>query len=179
MKAQKEYSKFLSLILRHQPEIINIQLTYDGWADIDELIEKSKTKNIFLSHELIKEISDKSDKQRFKISDDRKRIRANQGHSIKVDVGLKKQNPPEILFHGTATRFIESIKEHGLVPGSRQFVHLSKDEETAIKVGARHGKAIVLTIESGKMHHNGFEFFLSENNVWLAKKIPREYINFK
>jgi len=178
MKSQKEQSKFLSLVLRHQPEAIGLTLSSDGWADINELITKSNRHGFAFSVESIADIVATSDKQRFKLSEDKKKIRANQGHSIHVDVGLAKKAPPEILFHGTATRFLESIKNQGLIPGSRQYVHLSIDKETAIKVGKRHGSPVVFEIKSGKMQEEGFEFFVSENNVWLTKHVPPDFINF-
>ena len=178
MKSQKEHSKFLSLILRHQPEVIGINLTSDGWADIDDLIERAKNHGFNFSRAYIYTIAEESDKQRFKISDDGHKIRANQGHSINVDVGLSKKTPPAQLFHGTATRFVDSIKEKGILAGNRQYVHLSSDSETAVKVGKRHGTPQVLVIKSEKMHQAGFEFFLSENNVWLTEKVPAEFIIF-
>jgi len=178
MKSLKEHSKFLSLILRHQPEVINIKLTDDGWANIEELIAKANGQGFNFSFESIINIVATSDKQRFKLSDDQRNIRANQGHSINVDVGLKQKAPPEKLFHGTASKFIDSIQKQGLIAGSRQYVHLSSDKETAVKVGKRHGSPTVLLIESGKMQQAGFEFFLSENNVWLTRNVPSEYINF-
>ena len=178
MKSQKEHSKFLSLVLRHQPEVINIKLTDDGWADVNELITKANNHGFDFSCASIADIVATSEKQRFKLSDDKKRIRANQGHSINVDIGLIQKTPPDKLFHGTAIRFIDSIQKQGLIAGSRQYVHLSSDEETAVKVGERHGSPKVLLIKSGKMHQAGFEFFLSENNVWLTKNVPSEYINF-
>ena len=178
MKSQKEHSKFLSLVLRHHPEVINITLSDDGWADIGEFIAKANNRGFNFSYASISEIVATSDKQRFKLSDDGEKIRANQGHSINVDIGLAKKSPPEKLFHGTATKFVESIKKQGLIAGNRQYVHLSSDEETAIKVGKRHGSPIVLLIESGKMQQAGFEFFLSENQVWLTKQVPSEYIVF-
>lgn len=177
MKSSKENSKFLSLVLRHQPEVIGITLSQDGWADIDELIEKSRRKNVVLTHDSIMEIVTTSDKQRFKVSEDGGRIRANQGHSVSVDVGLSEQVPPETLFHGTADRFIVSIREEGLRPGSRQHVHLSVDQATAMKVGARHGKPIVLIIRSGVMHRDGSRFFRSENGVWLVQHVPVKYLD--
>lgn len=178
MKSQKEQSKYLSLVLRHQPEAIGLTLSNDGWADINELIAKSNRLGFAFSVESIADIVATNDKQRFKLSEDKKKIRANQGHSIHVDVGLAKKAPPEILFHGTATRFLESIKDQGLIPGSRQYVHLSIDKETAIKVGKRHGSPVVFEIKSGKMQEEGFEFFVSENNVWLTKHVPPDFINF-
>ena len=116
------------------------------------------------------------DKQRYKFNDDYTKIRANQGHSISVDVELQEAMPPALLYHGTAARFIQAIRNDGLISKSRLYVHLSKDAETAVKVGGRHGKAAVLTIDSAGMYENGYKFFLSDNNVWLTKAIPAAYI---
>lgn len=170
-------SKFLSYILRHQPETIAITLDSDGWADIDVLITHSNQYSEFLSRELIKEIVSNSDKKRFTISDDGLKIRAAQGHSTKqVKINHAEKIPPEFLYHGTATRFIDSIKEQGLISGSRHYVHLSADEKTAILVGQRHGKPIVLKIKALMMYHRGFKFYLAENGVWLTKQVPTQFL---
>jgi len=168
-------SKFLSLILRHKPQTIGLKLDAHGWADIDEIILKSK--NIKLNREIIDEVVSKDNKQRFIIEDDK--IRANQGHSIEVDLELKAITPPDILYHGTATRFLESIMKTGLSKQNRQYVHLSKDIKTAIAVGKRHGKVIVLEVDSKRMIRDGYEFYLSENGVWLTKSVPVGYLREK
>lgn len=175
---QKAVSKFLSFVLRHCPEDIGLELDTEGWTLISELIDKAQPK-MTLSLELIEQVVSSSDKQRFKISDDGLKIRANQGHSIKVDLKLTAKEPPSELFHGTATRFLDSIKKEGLKPGQRHHVHLSTDVETAISVGKRYGKPMILEIDSGSMRQQGYEFFLSENNVWLVGEVPPEFIKTK
>jgi putative RNA 2'-phosphotransferase len=169
-------SKFLSLVLRHKPEQIGIILDEAGWASVEELIQKASTIGFQLTPELIAEVVAKNDKQRFSLSPDGNRIRANQGHSIPVNLKLEPVEPPEVLFHGTATRFLGSILKNGLHPGSRQHVHLSPDEATAVKVGQRHGKPVVLIIDSSSMHNDGHVFYRSENNVWLTLHVPIKYI---
>jgi putative RNA 2'-phosphotransferase len=169
-------SKFLSLVLRHKPEAIGLTLAANGWADVDELITRANQQGKRLTRPLLEEIVATNDKKRFAFSADGTKIRASQGHSVTVDLELKPQTPPETLFHGTATRFLDGIKQQGLLPGSRQHVHLSLDEETAIKVGQRHGKPIILRIRSGEMHRSGREFFLSENGVWLTASVPPEFL---
>lgn len=169
----EDVSKFLSFVLRHKPEAIGLVLDSEGWAIINEIIEKSDFK---LSKELIAEIVETSNKKRFTISEDGLRIRANQGHSINVDIGLKVVEPPQFLYHGTATRFLSSIRREGLNPGQRQHVHLTQDRNTALLVGKRYGEPVVLKIETGKMYQQKKEFYLSENGVWLTKEVPAEYI---
>jgi len=168
----KNVSKFLSLLLRHKPETIGLNLDENGWADIDELISKSK--EIALTRALIDEVVADSDKQRFIIESDR--IRANQGHSIVVDLEFKAVCPPDKLYHGTATRFLDSIMQGGLTKQQRLHVHLSKDIETATAVGKRHGKVVILEVNSKKMFEDGYEFYLSENGVWLTDVVPVEYL---
>jgi putative RNA 2'-phosphotransferase len=171
-------SKFLSLVLRHKPETIGLSLDQGGWAQVNELLSAAKRAGVPLNEEILRQVVEQNDKQRFTFSEDHWKIRANQGHSIAVDLGLEPLIPPELLFHGTAIRFIESIKQKGLLPGSRRQVHLSPDERTAVKVGQRHGKPIVLTIQTGRMHKSGFQFYRSANLVWLTDKVPIEYIIF-
>lgn len=171
-------SKFLSLILRHKPEVIGLQLDAHGWANIDELVGKARASDRAsgLDHSIIRSVVDTSDKRRFVISEDGQRIRANQGHSVDIDLQLKPLAPPERLYHGTATQFVDSILCEGLKPKKRQYVHLSTDIETATSVGQRHGKPIILTINARLMHDQGFEFFLSDNDIWLTKEIPVEFV---
>jgi putative RNA 2'-phosphotransferase len=169
-------SKFLSLVLRHQPQKIGLSLDEFGWAKISELIACAKRSGTQLSEELIAEVVRDNDKQRFKLSEDKTKIRANQGHSVQVNLELKPVKPPEMLYHGTADRFVSSILKHGLRKGKRQYVHLSKDRQTATRVGTRHGTPVVLVIHSGKMYDQGLKFFLSENKVWLTAHVPPEYI---
>ena len=167
-------SKLLSYVLRHKPEAIGLTLDKEGWASLDELIEKSK--KVKLSRDTISQIVRHSDKQRFIISEDGDYIRANQGHSIKVDLGLAPTSPPDLLFHGTATRFWETIQGQGLKKMNRHHVHLSKDEDTAAKVGSRHGKLKILIIDSLAMSKAGHVFYVSENGVWLTDHVPPEFI---
>jgi putative RNA 2'-phosphotransferase len=173
-------SKFLSLILRHSPETIHLNMDKNGWANIDELIANdNKYKKMYLSTELIKTIVETNDKQRFILSDDGKKIRANQGHSIQIDLELECKIPPDILYHGTTDRFLDSILKDGLKPMSRQYVHLSQSEETALTVGKRHGKPVVLCIMAKIMYDEGIKFYLSKNNVWLVDNVPVKYIKLK
>lgn len=161
-------SKFLSFILRHKPDAIGLTLDPEGWANIDELIAKA---DIPLDFDTLREVVASSEKKRFAISADGLSIRANQGHSIEVNLGLEPVEPPELLYHGTATRFLDSIKAQGLLPQNRQYVHLSEDIETATKVGQRHGKPVVLTIPALQMHQKGHQFFQAKNGVWLTGPI--------
>jgi putative RNA 2'-phosphotransferase len=177
-KAFESKSKFLSLILRHKPEEIGLILDPEGWADLDELIRLANAKGNALTRELVREIVASNDKQRFALSPDGLRIRANQGHSVHVDLKLEPQPPPDILFHGTATRFVASILEAGLRPGSRQHVHLSAGEDTAINVGSRHGKPVVLKVRAADMVRDGHRFYRSANGVWLTDLVPPGYLDY-
>jgi putative RNA 2'-phosphotransferase len=171
-------SKFLSLVLRHKPETIDLSLDENGWADVDQLLYLANQKQTPLTLEILEEIVLTNEKKRFAFSENKSKIRANQGHSIDVDLALISQQPPQELFHGTATRFLESIRDRGLISGSRQHVHLSLDKNTAIQVGKRHGKPVVLTISAEAMNREGFVFFRSENGVWLTENVPIEFIKF-
>lgn len=176
MKNSKESkSKFISLVLRHHPEAAYIQLDAHGWADVEQLLAGMRKTGRKINKAELEEIVRTDEKQRYSFNEDKTLIRANQGHSISVDVGLKEQEPPEYLYHGTAVGFYESIQKQGLRPMSRLYVHLSKDIETAVNVGKRHGKPIVLRIHSGVMYRDGVSFYLSENNVWLTKKVEPKY----
>ncbi len=178
---EKAISQYLSFILRHKPEEIDLTLDREGWANIEDLISKSQlVKNVALDEEIIKSIVSNSDKKRFQISDEGKCIRAVQGHSTtSVDITLKKLVPPISLYHGTAQGFIDSIKEQGLISKERQYVHLTENKDTALSVGARYGKPHTLVIHALEMHKNGFEFFQAENGVWLVKHVPIEFITFQ
>lgn len=171
-----EISKYLSYILRHKPEIIKLKLDKEGWGDIQYIIDNSEMK---LSYDIIKEIVDTNDKQRFSISEDGTKIRANQGHTIKnVNIHFKKSIPPTILYHGTKEEFISSIMKKGLLSMERQYVHLSNDIETAKKVGDRRkSKTIILSIDAKQMLADGIEFYISDNNVWLVKEVNKKYID--
>jgi len=170
-------SKFLSLVLRHRPEKIGVSLDSQGWLDIDVLIENSNAQSTRLTRELILEVVANNDKKRFAISEDGKRIRANQGHSIEtIELCLDARVPPEVLYHGTITSFLPPIQKEGLLKMQRNHVHLSADVETAEIVGQRRGKPIVLQIDAQEMHQQGFEFFLSANHVWLTEQVPPDFI---
>jgi putative RNA 2'-phosphotransferase len=176
---EEKISKLLSLVLRHKPEHIGITLDSNGWASIDELIRKvNQTQNEFeLTPALLKRIVMTCDKQRFVFSEDFRSIRANQGHSIKVDLELKSHTPPEYLYHGTAERFIKKIELSGLTSMERHHVHLTEHMETAKSVGQRYGKPVLLKIKARLMHQNGYTFFLTDNDVWLTDSVPVEYID--
>ena len=171
----KRISKFLSLVLRHKPQAIDLHLDENGWADTNELLNKMATRGKTITLDQLQYVVTNNDKQRFTFNDDQTKIRANQGHSIDIQLNLEAQTPPEMLYHGTATRFLDAIFEKGLIKGKRQHVHLSSDIETATKVGKRHGKLAILVVQSGKMYEAGFEFYLSKNEVWLTDHIPSEY----
>ena len=173
--AKNTVSKFLSLILRHRPEAIGITLDEHGWADVSELIE-GVSKTHHLDMQTLEEIVRSDSKQRYSFSEDKRLIRANQGHSIPVDVELDRLDPPDILFHVTGKKYMKSIEKEGLLPKGRLYVHLSKDTKTAKTVGARHGTPIVYKVRAGAMARDGYEFFLSKNGVWLTKKVPVEYL---
>lgn len=174
----KSLSKFLSLVLRHKPEVIGVQLDDAGWIDVDVLLTACATHGKPLSREQLALIVETSDKQRFAFNEDRSRIRANQGHSVDVDLGYRAQTPPQHLYHGTASRFIESIKTGGLIKGKRHHVHLTTNQETARNVGGRYGSPAILTIDAATMHAEGIEFFVSDNGVWLTDHVPARYIKF-
>jgi putative RNA 2'-phosphotransferase len=176
-KQIKTISKFLSLILRHSPQTIGLQLDEQGWAEVNELLAKASIHHQ-ISRELLDEVVSTNDKQRFTFNDDGTKIRASQGHSISVDLSLEKMEPPEYLYHGTVSKSIDAIKAEGLKKMDRQHVHLSRDKETAIKVGSRRGIPVILTISSGQMHLAGFAFYLSENQVWLTNHVPERFIKF-
>lgn len=169
-------SKFLSLVLRHEPEKIGIVLDANGWVAVDDLLAAAARAGTSISREQLDQVVVTNDKKRFAFSSDGSRIRASQGHSVEVDLGLAPVVPPERLYHGTATRFVESIRAEGLRAQSRQHVHLSPDEETAIKVGQRHGKPVVLVVRAGAMHQAGHVFYRSENGVWLTEAVPPGYL---
>jgi putative RNA 2'-phosphotransferase len=176
--SEKETSKFISLILRHKPETIGISLDEHGWANVDELIDGvNKTHPMDMT--LLEKIVAEDEKQRYSFNEDKTLIRANQGHSIPVDVELEKKTPPDILWHGTGEKYVASINSMGLIPKSRLYVHLSSDYDTAIKVGSRHGKPYVYQVDAKKMSDDGFDFFISVNGVWLTKTVPVEYLKLE
>lgn len=171
----RETSKYISLILRHKPEVIGIKLDEHGWADVDELI-KGVSKTHALDREALERIVAEDEKQRYSFNEDKTLIRANQGHSIPVDIELEEMAPPMILYHGTGIKYKDSIDALGLIPKSRLYVHLSGDKETAKKVGQRHGKPIIYIVHSKAMSEDGYRFFRSANKVWLTKEVPSKYL---
>lgn len=169
-------SKFISLILRHKPEVIGITLDEHGWANVWELIAGIRQKQFF-DMEMLEEIVRTDNKQRYSFNEDKTLIRANQGHSIPVDEELPVEEPPEYLYHGTGQKYVESIDKAGLIPKSRLYVHLSGDTETAVEVGKRHGRPVVYRIRSSQMQKDGYVFYRSVNGVWLTKKVPVKYMD--
>lgn len=168
-------SRYISLLLRHKPEAAGLTLDPNGWASVPELIRcVSRTHPLDMA--MLEEIVRSDEKHRYAFSEDKTRIRANQGHSVAVDVQLQEAVPPEQLWHGTATKYVADIMRQGLLPRTRLYVHLSSNYDTAVKVGSRHGSAVVLQVHAGQMHREGYRFFLSENGVWLTDKVPAEYI---
>lgn len=171
----RDTSKFISLILRHKPEEIGISLDEHGWANVNELISGiAKTQPFTM--EMLEEIVSTDDKGRYSFNEDKTLIRANQGHSIPVDVELEQVTPPEHLYHGTGEKYVSSIEAQGLIPKSRLYVHLSPDYATAEKVGSRHGKPVVYRISAEQMANDGYLFYKSVNGVWLTKEVPAKYL---
>lgn len=171
-----QLSKFLSFVLRHKPDAIGLTLDPQGWAHIDELIAKGNAAGTQFDRDDLLLVVERSDKQRFSISTDNLRIRAAQGHSVNIELGLMPQEPPAVLYHGTATRFIESILAAGLQPQSRQQVHLSADEATARLVGQPHGKPVIFEVDTSRMRAQGFKFYRADNGVWLTDQVPAEFL---
>lgn len=171
-------SRFISLILRHQPQSIGIELEYNGaWADTKKLIDGiNRTGKYKIDMKILEKIVSEDDKQRYSFSEDKAKIRANQGHSVDVNMGFTEKAPPEILYHGTAERFADSILAEGLKKMTRQYVHLSADEETASKVGVRHGKLRIFRVLSGEMYRQGYKFYCSDNGVWLTNNVPPNFL---
>ena len=171
-----QISKFLSLVLRHQPETIGIKLDQNGWTDVDTLLKTSDSYGIKLDKATLKHIVETNSKKRFALNDTFDRIRASQGHSVEIELGYTSQKPPEILYHGTGEKSVQSILDTGLEKRNRQQVHLSADIETAIKVGQRHGKPFVFKVLADQMYNDKFEFFISDNCVWLTDQVPAKYL---
>ena len=169
-------SRFLSLILRHRPEVIGIQLDRHGWADVDALIQGVRQRHPSFDRDTLEEIVRTDDKQRYAFSPDGTKIRANQGHSVHVDLELAPVDPPDTLWHGSARRFLDSIRQKGLLPGARLQVHLSADYPTAVKVGARHGQPVVFQVNCRDMTRDGYLFYQAENGVWLTDCVPPQYL---
>lgn len=171
-------SKFISMILRHKPQVIGITLDEHGWADVDELIEgiNETGEEVEFSKATLETIVKTDKKQRYSVSQDKTLIRANQGHSIPVDVELEKKEPPKILYHGTGVKSVKAIQEQGLLPMERLYVHLSTDVETATNVGKRHGTPVIFKVNTEQMQKDGYDFFQSVNGVWLTKEVPAKYL---
>lgn len=172
----KNLSKFISLVLRHKPETIGISLDEHGWANVEELLNAIGQKR-YIDMKILERIVAEDNKQRYSFNEDKTLIRANQGHSIPVDVELEKRIPPDILWHGTAEKSVASIEQQGLLHQSRLYVHLSANYETAVQVGKRHGKPVVYRVDAQKMVQDGFEFYVSVNGVWLTKEVPVRYLS--
>lgn len=175
-KETTSLSKFLSLVLRHQPELIGIKLDEQGWVAVDELLQKAGAHGKAITIAMLNHIVETNAKKRFAFDDTKQKIRASQGHSVEVELGYEPQTPPDVLYHGTGSQSVEAILRTGLEKRSRQHVHLSRDLETAVKVGQRHGKAVVLTVAAGEMYQQGHKFYLSENKVWLTDFEPADFI---
>jgi putative RNA 2'-phosphotransferase len=172
----KSISKFLSFVLRHEPQSIGLQLDDGGWASVDDLLAKAAAAGKRLDHQLLQRVVDTSDKKRFALSEDGQRIRANQGHSIDVSLGLQPVSPPAFLYHGTASRFLDSILATGLDKRERHHVHLTEDLSIARSVGQRYGRVVLLEVDAARMHNDGHLFFRSANAVWLTDVVPSAYI---
>jgi putative RNA 2'-phosphotransferase len=177
-KEMTRASKFLSLILRHEPDRVGLKLGDAGWVDVKELLQAVNRHGVSLTLDQLAHVVATSDKERFAFSEDGRRIRANQGHSIAVDLRYQPQVPPEFLYHGTAIRFLPGIRRHGLQRMQRHDVHLSAETKVTVQVGSRHGKPALLIIRSGDMHRAGHVFTCSANGVWLVKHVPPEFIDF-
>ena len=175
-KHLKKLSKFLSLVLRYKPEIIDLSLDENGWAEVNHLLDRLKATGPGISRETLDLVVATNNKKRFAYSEDGTRIRANQGHSVAVDLGYAQQTPPETLYHGTATKYLDSILQTGLEKRTRHHVHLSAHRDTALAVGQRHGKPVILLVDTATMVANGHTFFLSENGVWLTESVPPQYL---
>lgn len=173
-------SRLLSFVLRHRPDSIGLELDEGGWANVDELLEgiQRSKHELSISYAKLEEIVDTNNKKRFEFSGDGQKIRARQGHSVDVELGLEPQRPPQILWHGTATKSLDAIRKTGLEKRNRHAVHLSKDEETASAVGRRHGRLVMLQIKAMAMRADGHKFYLTGNDVWLTDEVPPRYIIF-
>ncbi|MCE5279455.1 MAG: RNA 2'-phosphotransferase [Planctomycetaceae bacterium] len=177
-KERVRISKFLSLVLRHQPQAAGLTLDHAGWVDVAALLEGCRLAGRAITPEQLAEVVATNDKKRFEFSSDGLRIRASQGHSVEVELGYSPADPPETLYHGTAERNLSAIRVEGLRKGQRHHVHLSADERTAASVGQRYGKPVVLAVQAGRMHADGHAFFISTNGVWLTGHVPPQYLDF-
>ena len=168
----------MSLVLRHEPETIGLTLDAEGWASVSDLIRLAQQAGHSLDADLLVQVVEQNDKQRFALSADGERVRANHGHSVDVELGLDPVMPAARLYHGTTQARLASIRGQGLLPGKQRYVHLSGDEATAIRVGRRHGDPVVLIVEAGAMHAAGFSFFHSGSGVWLTEQVPVAFLEF-
>lgn len=171
-------SKFLSYVLRHHPESIGLELDEGGWVRVDALLKAAQQRGKALDEGLLRQLVERGEKRRFSFSEDGLRLRANYGHSIPVDLQLEPVDPPQFLYHGTAKRFLDSIRRKGLQHRGRNYVHLSPDEETAAQVGSRHGRPVVLVIQAQRMHQAGYAFYCSQSGIWLTEEVPAQYLAF-
>jgi putative RNA 2'-phosphotransferase len=178
-KHHVKISKFLSLVLRHEPGKIGIELDSAGWISVSELLNACAEHGFSISREELDFVVAHNDKKRFAFSEDRSRIRASQGHSVEIELDYQPTTPPDVLYHGTASRFLPSIQSQGLLKGQRHHVHLSRDAKTALAVGHRHGKPVVLKIRASVMHRTGHTFFLSANGVWLTEQVPPNFFEIE
>lgn len=168
----------MSLVLRHKPEEIGLKLDAAGWANVDALVSAMQQHGVPITADQLAKVVDSDEKSRYQFSSDRKRIRASQGHSVAVDLGYQPEKPPDVLYHGTATRFIESIRKTGLQKRNRHHVHLSVSTKVAETVGKRYGQPVILIIDAAGMHRDDHAFYRSDNNVWLTEEVPARYISF-
>ncbi|GAA0989778.1 RNA 2'-phosphotransferase [Nocardiopsis tropica] len=175
-KERVRASKFLARVLRHDPGLAGLRLDAQGWTGVEDLLAGCRDAGIRLSRETLAEVVGNNDKKRFALSPDGTRIRAQQGHSVDVDLGWEPSVPPELLHHGTVGRFLPAIAAEGLRPMNRHDVHLSPDTETARRVGARRGTPVVLSVAAGRMHADGHVFRVTGNGVWLVAAVPPEYL---
>ncbi|MDE4099728.1 RNA 2'-phosphotransferase [Phaeobacter gallaeciensis] len=171
-------SKLLSRILRHEPDLVGLTLGRGGWIQVDDLLRALKKAGHRITRDALHQIVAENDKQRFTLSGDGRRIRAAQGHSIPVELELSPSESPTVLFHGTASANLDAIFASGLIPGRRQHVHLSPDQDTALKVGTRHGRPVVLRVNTAAMHADGLIFWRADNGVWLTSSVPSKYLGF-
>ncbi|MFD0766530.1 RNA 2'-phosphotransferase [Mucilaginibacter lutimaris] len=178
-KEIKHISKFLSLILRHQPQLIGIQLDEQGWVNVDELLKRVNDHGLDINLALLKHVVETNAKKRFAFDEAKQRIRASQGHSVNVDLGYQPETPPAYLYHGTGEKSVAGILKTGLEKRGRQHVHLSSDIVTAVQVGSRHGKPALFKVMAEEMHKNGYSFYLSDNKVWLTDAVPADFLQLE
>jgi len=175
-KQDKRRSKFLSLVLRHRPEAANVELDEQGWVAVNQLMKGLRAKDNSWNMELLRDVVENNNKKRFEFNDSETKIRARQGHSVQVDLGYEEQVPPDVLYHGTVGKYLDSIYKDGLRKMKRHHVHLSADTETATTVGSRRGKPVILAVDAARMVEDGYKFYLSNNGVWLTAHVPSEYL---